>query len=59
MQPAVYSISMIGPYNVQAPGDSPSRRRILRLSPASRRERRCLRANDPARRWRAARIVAR
>ena len=29
IQPAIYSISIIGPYATRGPGDSPSRRRIL------------------------------
>jgi hypothetical protein len=35
IQTAVYSISVIGPYNPTGPGNSPSRRRILLCSPAS------------------------
>jgi len=34
-QPAVYSISITGPYAAQGPGDSPSRRRIFVCGPAS------------------------
>ena len=33
IQPAVYSISIIGPYGEAAPGDTPSRRRIFGASP--------------------------
>ena len=29
IQPAIYSISIIGPYGAAAPGDTPSRRRIF------------------------------
>jgi len=32
-QPAVYSISVIGPYNATGPGDTPSRRRIFTCQP--------------------------
>ena len=35
LQPAVYSISIIGPYDAQGPGETPSRRRILVCQPAS------------------------
>jgi hypothetical protein len=35
IQTAVYSISVIGPYNAQGPGNSPSRRRILLCTPAN------------------------
>ena len=35
IQPAIYSISIIGPYAVKGPGDTPSRRRILVCRPAS------------------------
>src|SRR5215472_12723925 len=38
IQPAIYSISINGPYNVQGPGETPSRRRILICKPASARE---------------------
>ncbi len=33
-QPALYSISVIGPYNATGPGDTPSRRRIFADHPA-------------------------
>lgn len=33
IQPAVYSISVNGPYDAKGPGDSPSRRRILICTP--------------------------
>jgi cytochrome c551/c552 len=36
IQPAVYSISIIGPYAATGPGDSPSRRRIFASKPANR-----------------------
>jgi len=29
VQPAIYSISIVGPYGVQSPGDTPSRRKIF------------------------------
>ena len=32
--PAIYSISINGPYNAKGPGDTPSRRRILVCKPA-------------------------
>ena len=35
IQPAVYSISVNGPYNVRGAGDTPSRRRLLVCSPKS------------------------
>jgi hypothetical protein len=35
IQPAVYSISINGPYAVKGPGDTPSRRRIFVARPAS------------------------
>jgi hypothetical protein len=34
IQPAVYSISIIGPYDAKGPGDTPSRRRIFMSRPA-------------------------
>ena len=34
IQPALYSISVLGPYNSSGPGDSPSRRRIFVCQPA-------------------------
>ena len=38
IQPAIYSISINGPYNVQGPGESPSRAHILICKPAGTRE---------------------
>ena len=35
IQPAVYSISITGPYAAKGPGDTPSRRRIFACRPAS------------------------
>jgi hypothetical protein len=35
IQPAIYSISIIGPYDPKGPGDSPSRRRIFVSDPAT------------------------
>src|SRR6476659_714726 len=35
IQPAVYSVSIIGPYGSSDPGDTPSRRRIFGSGPAS------------------------
>ncbi len=35
LSPAVYQVSITGPYDSQGPGDSPSRRRILANPPAS------------------------
>ena len=35
IQPAVYSISILGPYAAKGPGDTPSRRRILVCQPAN------------------------
>ena len=35
IQPAIYSISIIGPYAAKGPGDTPSRRRIFVCRPAS------------------------
>ena len=37
-QPAINSVTISGPYNVTAPGDSPSRRRIFVCRPASAAE---------------------
>jgi hypothetical protein len=34
IQPAIYSISIIGPYEAKGPGDTPSRRRIFLCRPA-------------------------
>jgi hypothetical protein len=34
-QPAIYSISIVGPYGTAAPGDTPSRRRIFGTRPAN------------------------
>ena len=36
IQPAIYSISIIGPYAATGPGDTPSRRRLFVSRPASR-----------------------
>jgi hypothetical protein len=33
LTPAIYSISIVGPYNAKGPGDTPSRRRILICKP--------------------------
>ena len=33
MQPAIYSISIVGPYGLQATGDTPSRRKIFASYP--------------------------
>src|SRR5207249_1733796 len=42
IQPAIYSISIIGPYGAKGPGDTPSRRRIFVSRPAnSGEEERC------------------
>ena len=38
LQPAVYELSIIGPYNPAGAGDTPSRRRIFSCQPASPRE---------------------
>jgi Protein of unknown function (DUF1592)/Protein of unknown function (DUF1588)/Protein of unknown function (DUF1587)/Protein of unknown function (DUF1585)/Protein of unknown function (DUF1595)/Cytochrome C oxidase, cbb3-type, subunit III len=35
IQPAIYSVSIIGPYAAKGPGDTPSRRRIFVSHPAS------------------------
>ncbi|MFN0169837.1 MAG: DUF1592 domain-containing protein [Bryobacteraceae bacterium] len=35
IQPAIYSLSVLGPYETKGPGDTPSRRRILVCRPAS------------------------
>ena len=35
LQPALYSISIIGPYGAEGPGDTPSRRRIFVSRPAA------------------------
>src|SRR4030095_15358907 len=34
-QPAIYSISIVGPYGVQTPGDTPSRRKVFVSHPTS------------------------
>ena len=36
IQPAIYSVSIIGPYDAKGPGDTPSRRRIFVSHPAGR-----------------------
>ena len=36
IQPAIFSVSIIGPYGASAPGDTPSRRRLFVTRPASR-----------------------
>ncbi len=36
IQPAVYSVSIVGPYEASGPGDTPSRRRIFSCSPEDR-----------------------
>ena len=38
MQPALYSVSINGPYEAKGPGDTPSRRRIFVCKPANARE---------------------
>jgi hypothetical protein len=38
IQPAVYSISIVGPYDANGPGDTPSRRRIFVTLPANPNE---------------------
>jgi mono/diheme cytochrome c family protein len=38
IQPAVYSISIVGPYDANGPGDTPSRRRIFVTRPANPNE---------------------
>ena len=38
IQPALYSISVIGPYEAQGPGDTPTRRRIFVCHPAKASE---------------------
>ena len=44
IQPAIYSVSIIGPYAAKGPGDTPSRRRIFVSRPASpAQEDRCAR----------------
>jgi hypothetical protein len=35
LQPAVYEISIVGPYNAAGAGDTPSRRRVFSCTPAS------------------------
>ena len=35
VQPAIYSVSIVGPYDARGPGDSPSRRRIIGPRPSS------------------------
>ena len=35
IQPAVYTVSVLGPYNASGPGDTPSRRRIFVCRPGS------------------------
>ncbi len=37
-QPAIYSVSVVGPYNATGPGDTPSRRRIFTCSPSAASE---------------------
>jgi mono/diheme cytochrome c family protein len=38
IQPAVYSVSIVGPYSAKGPGDTPSRRRLFVSWPASREQ---------------------
>ena len=38
VQPAVYEVSITGPYNATGPGDTPSRRRIFLCQPANVKE---------------------
>ena len=38
LQPAVYEISIVGPYNPAGAGDTPSRRRVLTCSPSSEKD---------------------
>ena len=35
IQPAVYSVTILGPHSASGPGDAPSRRRIFRCAPAT------------------------
>jgi cytochrome c551/c552 len=35
LQPAIYSVSVVGPYGTSAPGDTPSRRRLFIVRPTS------------------------
>jgi hypothetical protein len=35
IQPAIYSVSIIGPYDAKGPGDTPSRRRLFISTPAT------------------------
>jgi hypothetical protein len=39
IQPAIYSISIVGPYAAKGPGDTPSRRRIFGARPVAQAER--------------------
>ncbi len=41
LQPAVYELSIIGPYNPAGAGDTPSRRRVFSCQPASPKSRTC------------------
>ena len=47
IQPAVYSISINGPYDAKGPGDTPSRRRIFVCQPAKPGEEEALRQTHP------------
>ncbi|MBI1355556.1 MAG: DUF1592 domain-containing protein [Acidobacteria bacterium] len=38
IQPAVYSVSILGPYDVAGPGDTPSRQRLFLCEPAEKAE---------------------
>jgi hypothetical protein len=38
VQPAIYSVSIVGPYAAKGPGDTPSRRRIFGTTPRSPRQ---------------------
>jgi hypothetical protein len=38
IQPAIYSISVIGPYNPKSPGDTPSRRRLFVARPSGAKD---------------------
>ena len=47
IQPAVYSISIIGPYAPKGPGETPSRRRIVRVAAGEPRRRGTRRQTHP------------
>ena len=57
-QPALYSVSIAGPFNPSGIGETPSRQRIFTCRPAKARATKRRARKTSSRRWRAARIGA-